>query len=124
MYVHVCIYMCMYACIYMYMYIRKHVDIKHCGTSTISCTPTDSSLQITVGLFQKDEEVLVKPGNPKQLQMILYNQCAKFDVRQAVLQQELIIAIGGLIALSPTLFDGILKIRIGSVLGGHPHWSS
>jgi hypothetical protein len=32
---------------------------------------------------------------------------------QAVLQQELILGIGKLIAASPELFDGILKIRIG-----------
>jgi phosphorylase kinase alpha/beta subunit len=69
--------------------------------------------QITVGVFGHEEEVLDKPVTPSDLKNILFRMCSPYDIRQAVLQQELIIAIGKLIAFSPQLFDGILKIRIG-----------
>uniref|UniRef100_K1RC00 Phosphorylase b kinase regulatory subunit n=1 Tax=Magallana gigas TaxID=29159 RepID=K1RC00_MAGGI len=39
--------------------------------------------------------------------------CLPYNIQEAVLQQELILGIGKLIATSPDLFDGILKIRIG-----------
>ena len=68
---------------------------------------------MTVGVFGHEEEVLDKPISPGELKMLLYKQCRPYDLRQAVLQQELIIAIGKLIAFSPQLFEGILKIRIG-----------
>ncbi|XP_005099610.1 phosphorylase b kinase regulatory subunit beta isoform X2 [Aplysia californica] len=69
--------------------------------------------QITVGVFGHEEEVLDKPISPNELKNILYSKCLPYDVCQAVLQQELILSIGKLIATSPELFDGILKIRIG-----------
>ncbi|CAL1542018.1 unnamed protein product [Lymnaea stagnalis] len=69
--------------------------------------------QMTVGVFGHEEEVLDKPISPNELKNILYSKCLPYDVCQAVLQQELILAIGKLIATSPELFDGILKIRIG-----------
>lgn len=72
--------------------------------------------QITVGVFGHEEEVLDKPVSPNELKTILYRQCLPYDIRQAVLQQELIIAIGKFIAFSPELFDGILKIRIGWIV--------
>ena len=64
-------------------------------------------------MFGHEEEVLDKPIAPSELKTILYKRCSPYDLRQAVLQQELIIAIGKLIAFSPQLFNGILKIRIG-----------
>ncbi|KAH9489748.1 hypothetical protein Btru_036653 [Bulinus truncatus] len=69
--------------------------------------------QMTVGVFGHEEEVLDKPISPNELKNIVYSKCLPYDVCQAVLQQELILAIGKLIATSPELFDGILKIRIG-----------
>uniref|UniRef100_A0A0B7AGG0 Phosphorylase b kinase regulatory subunit n=1 Tax=Arion vulgaris TaxID=1028688 RepID=A0A0B7AGG0_9EUPU len=69
--------------------------------------------QITVGVFGHEEEVLDKPISPNELKNILYSKCIPYNLCEAVLQQELILAIGKLIATSPELFDGILKIRIG-----------
>ncbi|BFZ13480.1 hypothetical protein BsWGS_16519 [Bradybaena similaris] len=69
--------------------------------------------QITVGVFGHEEEVLDKPISPNELKNILYSKCLPYNVCEAVLQQELILAIGKLISTSPELFDGILKIRIG-----------
>ncbi|ESP02603.1 hypothetical protein LOTGIDRAFT_224755 [Lottia gigantea] len=69
--------------------------------------------QITVGVFGHEEEVLDKPVSPNEIKNILYRICQPHDLRQAVLQQELILCIGKLIATVPELFDGILKIRIG-----------
>ncbi|GFR83463.1 phosphorylase b kinase regulatory subunit beta [Elysia marginata] len=70
--------------------------------------------QMTVGVFGHEESVLDKPISPNELKNILYSKCLPFDVCQAVLQQEIILSIGKLIATSPELFDGILKIRIGT----------
>jgi phosphorylase kinase alpha/beta subunit len=70
-------------------------------------------LQITVGVFGHEEEVIDKPISPGEVKNILYSRCSQYDMLQAVLQQELILGIGKLIAASPELFDGILKIRIG-----------
>ncbi|VDI71727.1 phosphorylase kinase alpha/beta subunit [Mytilus galloprovincialis] len=69
--------------------------------------------QVTVGVFGHEEEVIDKPISPGEVKNILYSRCAQYDLLQAVLQQELILGIGKLIAASPELFDGILKIRIG-----------
>ncbi|XP_059167824.1 phosphorylase b kinase regulatory subunit beta-like isoform X3 [Physella acuta] len=69
--------------------------------------------QMTVGVFGHEEEVLDKPISPNELKNILYSKCLPYDVCQAVLQQEIILAIGKLIATTPELFEGILKIRIG-----------
>ena len=70
---------------------------------------------MTVGVFGHEETVLDKPISPNELKNILYSKCLPYDVCQAVLQQEIILSIGKLIATSPKLFDGILKIRIGWV---------
>ncbi|XP_041375340.1 phosphorylase b kinase regulatory subunit beta-like isoform X2 [Gigantopelta aegis] len=69
--------------------------------------------QITVGVFGHEEEVLDKPISPNELKNIIYSKCLPYDISQSVLQQELILCIGKLIATSSHLFDGILKIRIG-----------
>ena len=66
-----------------------------------------------MGVFSHDESVLDKPVSPNEIKSILYSKCMPHDVCQAVLQQELILAIGKHIATTPELYDGILKIRIG-----------
>ena len=68
---------------------------------------------MTVGVFGHEEEVLDKPVSPNEIKHILYAKCMPYDICQPVLQQELILGIGKLIATSPEHFDGILKIRIG-----------
>ena len=50
---------------------------------------------------------------PKEIQLVLYKHVAPYDLMQAVLQQEVLLYCGRLIATNPELFSGILKIRIG-----------
>lgn len=74
-----------------------------------------NSFKLTVGVFGHEEEVLDKPVSPNEIKNILYSKCMPHDTCQAVLQQELILAIGKHIATTPDAYDGILKIRIGWV---------
>ncbi|XP_077542615.1 putative phosphorylase b kinase regulatory subunit beta isoform X3 [Haemaphysalis longicornis] len=71
--------------------------------------------QITVGVFGRDEAVIDKPLTPKEIKSIIYAQC-KDHVYHAVLLQEVIVYVGRLISTTPKLFEGILKIRTGSVI--------
>mgnify|MGYP005952666543 FL=1 len=66
-----------------------------------------------MGVYGHEEEVLDKPVSPGFLQDLIFKICLPYNIQEAVLQQELILGIGKLIATSPDLFDGILKIRIG-----------
>ncbi|WAR11576.1 KPBB-like protein [Mya arenaria] len=89
--------------------LRKLVD---------SLAPSITSIlvrgkQLTVGVFGHEEEVLDKPVSPNEIKSILYSKCMPYNICQAVLQQELILAIGKHIATMPETYDGILKIRIG-----------
>ncbi|XP_076448759.1 LOW QUALITY PROTEIN: phosphorylase b kinase regulatory subunit beta-like [Babylonia areolata] len=91
------------------------------GKGVDSLAPSITSVlvrgkQVTLGVFKEEEVILDKPVAPSELIEILYRQCRPYDIRQAVLQQEIILAIGKLIVLDPRLFDGILKIRIGWIL--------
>lgn len=71
------------------------------------------SFQITVGVYGHEEEVLDKPVSPNEIRNLLFSKCMPHNPFEAVLQQEIILSIGKLIATAPELFDGILKIRIG-----------
>jgi phosphorylase kinase alpha/beta subunit len=71
------------------------------------------SLQLTISVWGKEEEVIDKPVSPNDIKKILYDRCFPFDIIQAVLQQELIINIGTFMTTNPEYFQGILKIRIG-----------
>lgn len=53
---------------------------------------------------------------PAEIQGVVYNTIQPYDVIQAVLQQEIILYCGRLIATNPELFHGVLKIRVGWVL--------
>lgn len=53
---------------------------------------------------------------PAEIQNVMYTTVQPFDVIQAVLQQEVVLYSGRLIATNPDLFKGVLKIRIGWVL--------
>ncbi|CAI6353582.1 unnamed protein product [Macrosiphum euphorbiae] len=46
----------------------------------------------------------------------MYSTIQPFNVIQAVLQQEIILYCGRLIATNPDMFKGILKIRVGCVM--------
>lgn len=53
---------------------------------------------------------------PGEIQNVMYTTVQPFDVIQAVLQQEVVLYSGRLIATNPSIFKGVLKIRIGWVL--------
>lgn len=72
--------------------------------------------QLTVGVIGQKETVFDKPMTPAEIQHVVYNTIQPYDVIQAVLQQEIILYCGRLIATNPELFRGILKIRVGWVL--------
>lgn len=72
--------------------------------------------QLTVGVIGQKETVFDKPMTPLEIQSVVYNTIQPYDVIQAVLQQEVILYCGRLIATNPELFRGILKIRVGWVL--------
>ncbi|XP_072135738.1 phosphorylase b kinase regulatory subunit beta isoform X3 [Mobula birostris] len=77
--------------------------------------------QVTIGVFGQKEEVISNPLSPAEIKNIVFNKCAKHDVREAVLQQELVIHIGWLISNSPELFHGMLKFRIGWIIHAMKH---
>lgn len=77
--------------------------------------------QVTIGVFGQEEEVISNPLSPTEIKNIVYTKCAKHDVRDAVLQQELVIHIGWLISNSPELFHGMLKFRIGWIIHAMEH---
>ena len=57
--------------------------------------------------------MFVKPMTPAEIHDAIYSKVQPFNNMAAVLQQELILYCGKLIATNPELFAGILKIRIG-----------
>lgn len=72
-----------------------------------------NGMQITIGTGH--HEVLIDhPKTPKEVHQLLYTTGQ--NVYEAVLQQEILIYVGRLVATSIHLFDGIFKIRIGSGL--------
>ncbi|XP_055382717.1 probable phosphorylase b kinase regulatory subunit beta isoform X2 [Condylostylus longicornis] len=72
--------------------------------------------QITVGVIGQKETVFDKPMTPAEIQDVMYTHVQPYDVIQAVLQQEVVLYCGRLIATSPDMYRGILKIRVGWVL--------
>lgn len=66
--------------------------------------------QITVGVIRQRETVFDKPMTPSEIQNVMYNTIQPFDVIQAVLQQEVVLYCGRLIATTPEIFKGILKV--------------
>lgn len=73
-------------------------------------------LQLTVGVIGQKETVFDKPMTPAEIQNVMYTTVQPFDVIQAVLQQEVVLYSGRLIATNPSMFKGVLKIRTGWVL--------
>lgn len=53
---------------------------------------------------------------PSEIASVIYNTIQPYDMTQAVLQQEVVLYCGRLIATNPQVFKGILKIRVGWVL--------
>ncbi|XP_071549609.1 probable phosphorylase b kinase regulatory subunit beta isoform X2 [Panulirus ornatus] len=75
-----------------------------------------SGKQLTVG-YGKDEILLDKPVQPGEIHDLFYTSALQADkVVQAVLQQEVVLYCGKLIATHTQLFNGILNIRVGWVI--------
>ncbi|XP_022107548.1 phosphorylase b kinase regulatory subunit beta-like [Acanthaster planci] len=89
--------------------LRKVVD---------SLSPSITSMLVsgkivTIGVFGHEEELILRPLNPNEITDIIFDRCQKYDVREAVMQQEIIITLGKLIGTRPELFHSMLKIRTG-----------
>jgi hypothetical protein len=69
--------------------------------------------QVTVGTIGHSYTLFDKPMTPAQIHNALYTKVQPFNTISAVLQQELIVYCGKLIAIKPELFEGILVVRIG-----------
>ena len=67
-------------------------------------------------MISQKETVFDRPMTPAEIQNVMYTTVQPFDVIQAVLQQEVVLYCGRLIATNPDIFKGVLKIRIGWVL--------
>ncbi|KAK4321576.1 hypothetical protein Pmani_007646 [Petrolisthes manimaculis] len=75
-----------------------------------------SGLQLTVG-YGKDAILLDKPVQPAEIHDLFYTPALQaHNVVQAVLQQEVVLYCGKLIATHTHLFSGILNIRVGWVI--------
>lgn len=72
--------------------------------------------QLTVGVIGHKETVFDKPMTPAEIKDVMYSSVQPYNVIQAVLQQEVVLYCGRLIATNPDIFKGILKIRVGWVL--------
>ncbi|XP_069171352.1 probable phosphorylase b kinase regulatory subunit beta isoform X8 [Procambarus clarkii] len=72
--------------------------------------------QLTAG-YGKDEILLDKPVQPSEIHDLFYTPALQgHSVVQAVLQQEVVLYCGKLIATHTQLFNGILNIRVGWVI--------
>lgn len=89
--------------------LQKQVD---------SISPSITSILVNgkqISLGAGYNEVLIDhPMTPKEIHELIYS--IGQDVYDSVLQQEIIIYVGRLIATSLQLFDGIFRIRIGAGL--------
>ena len=73
-----------------------------------------SLLKVTVGTMGGDQIMFDKPKPPAVLHEAIYAKVRwPSGVLDAVLQQELILYCGKLIATNKDLFAGILNIRLG-----------
>ena len=73
-----------------------------------------SVFQIAIGGASADTETLLdKPLAPGQVHSVFYEKVAPYCLYQAVLQQEVILYAGKLISTTPSLFQGIIKFRVG-----------
>ena len=63
--------------------------------------------QLAVGIIGQNETVFDKPMTPAEIQDVMYNKVQPFDVIQAVLQQEVVLYCGRLIATTPEDLCGL-----------------
>ncbi|XP_067624233.1 probable phosphorylase b kinase regulatory subunit beta isoform X3 [Eurosta solidaginis] len=72
--------------------------------------------ELTVGVIGQKETNFDKPMTPAEIKNVMYTTVQPYNVIQAVLQQEVVLYCGRLIGTNPSMFRGVLKIRIGWVL--------
>lgn len=68
--------------------------------------------ELTVGVIGQKETNFDKPMTPAEIQNVMYTTVQPYNVIQAVLQQEVVLYCGRLIATNPSMFRGILKVSI------------
>lgn len=92
--------------------LKKLVDSLAPGITTLLV----SGKVVTIGVFGHEEKVIYEPLTPAAIQKILYSFCTPHDVREAVLQQEMVLYLASFVATIPHVFEGMLKIRIGWII--------
>nr|CAD7438755.1 unnamed protein product [Timema bartmani] len=95
--------------------LRYWPAVRYCS-SLLRHTVDSISPFITTVLVNGKQTVFDKPMTPAEIQSVMYSTIQPYDVIQAVLQQEVVLYCGRLIATNPEMFKGILKIRVGWVL--------
>ncbi|XP_075211939.1 putative phosphorylase b kinase regulatory subunit beta isoform X2 [Lycorma delicatula] len=106
-------------CLHYWVVVRYCSSLLHHTVDSISpfiTTVLVNGKQLSVGVIGREETVFDKPLTPAEIRSAFYKRIQPFDVIQAVLQQEIVLYCGRLIATSPDMFKGILKIRVGWVL--------
>ena len=71
--------------------------------------------ELTVGVIGQKETVFDKPMTPAEIKEVMYTTVQPYNVIQAVLQQEVVLYCGRLIATNPIMFRGILKV-LGNII--------
>jgi len=71
-----------------------------------------SGKQVSVGTIGVDSSLFDRSMTPREIHSAIYSKVHPYDVSGAVLQQEMIIYCGKLIATQPDLFNGILVLRM------------
>ena len=72
-----------------------------------------SGRRVAVGTVGESFTLFDKPMTPAEIQHAIYTKVQPFNMISAVLQQELLLYCGRLIASHPELFSGILVVRMG-----------
>ncbi|CAG0883524.1 unnamed protein product [Cyprideis torosa] len=106
--------------------LRSWKTVRYCSSLfeklVHSVSPSITSIlvqgkQIAIGGSTPETEVVLdKPLAPGQVHSVFYQQVARYCLYQAALQQEVILYAGKLISTTPSLFQGIIKFRVGWVL--------
>ncbi|CAB4016585.1 Hypothetical predicted protein, partial [Paramuricea clavata] len=92
--------------------LRKIVDSLAPAISTILV----HGKVVTLGMFGHEERVVYEPLTPGAIEKILFEYCSPYDVREAVLQQEMLIYLASFISTNPDVYNGMLKIRVGWIV--------
>lgn len=72
-----------------------------------------SGTKVTVGTIGRTFTSFDKPPTPAAVYEAIYTNVQPYNIISAVLQQELILYCGKLIASKPELFSGLLVVRMG-----------